>query len=88
MRVDACGRSYYEVPVFPTGRLKTAFETLDAQECCECLALIHHGTDRYFQRNESTDGLETRVAGVLMALTYDAVCGPCGDRFLNETATR
>lgn len=83
--VDACGRRYLEVPVFPDGALKDAFRDASPDDCIECGAPIRHAVDRYFQRNDATDGRGAGLEADLLALTFDAVCGACGDRCLKGT---
>jgi hypothetical protein len=80
---DASGRRYFAVPVFPDGPLKDAFVNAALEPCADCGQPIRHGLDRYFQRNDATDGSEPdETAALLMALTFDFVCGPCGDAAL------
>lgn len=56
--------------------------------CVDCGRSIYHGVQRYFQRNDPADGRESdALKAALMALTYDPVCGVCGDRILRGDAT-
>lgn len=84
--VDKLGRRYVEVPIFPDGPLKRAFAYESCDACADCGVAIRHGWDRYFQRNDHTDGEGRDLAALLMAVTYDAVCGRCGDRVIAESA--
>jgi hypothetical protein len=47
---------------------------------------LKHAFDRYFQRNDPTDGLEDGLKGILMEMLFDTVCGACGDRLLRTPA--
>jgi hypothetical protein len=90
IRRDAKGRRYLEVLPFEDGPIKQAYRDrpLHDHRCVECGVLMIHGTDRYFQRNDSTDGTQpNHLERALMALTYDPVCGLCGDRALTALAT-
>jgi len=83
--IDAQGRRYLEVRVFPEGKLKQAFAEMPHEHCIECNALVHHGFDRYFQRNNPDDGsIPRELESLLLEMTYDTVCGPCGDRLLRK----
>jgi hypothetical protein len=83
--IDSLGRRYLEVDIFPDGKLKQVFRDSRPEECAECGALVHHGWQRYFQRNDPTDGsLPLDIQSILMGLTYDTVCGSCGDRLLRK----
>jgi hypothetical protein len=89
-RRDVQGRRYLEVLPFADGPIKQAYvnRPLESHCCIECGVLLVHGTDRYFQRNDSTDGTQpNQLERALMALTYDPVCGLCGDRALAAMAT-
>lgn len=85
--VDSQGRRYCEVLPHVLSRAHVVGETAD-HECIDCGRLIRHGRDRYFQRNDLGDGTQAdRLAALLLALTYDAVCGDCGDRQILAGAT-
>jgi hypothetical protein len=74
-----------EILIFPEGKLKESFRGFAPDDCVECGATIRHGFDRYFQRNDLTDGsIPKDLQSVLLGVTYDAVCGPCGDRLLQR----
>ena len=84
--VDLKGRRYLEVPVFPAESqfLAMTNQIRASDPCVECGHSIRHGYERYFQRNDVGDGAEGGLEGLLLAMTYDAVCGDCGDRILRE----
>jgi DNA-directed RNA polymerase subunit N (RpoN/RPB10) len=86
--VDARGRRYLEVDAFPDGPLKEAFRNLTSPDpCVECGREVKHAFERYFQRNDATDGTEAdNFHAAMSALTYDCVCGACGDKLLQEDA--
>ena len=101
--VDAQGRRYMEVQAW-----REAPSGMPSQACVECGGEIRYGHDRYFQRNDATDGQseqlpatargallrqakhviadETDDVAMLMALTYDPVCGECGDSIIARDA--
>jgi len=86
--VDAVGRRYLEVRSLSPDLFKT-FQLIGLQPepCVECGASIHHGRDRYYQRNEADDGSQPdKVEALLNMMTYDAVCAACGDRALAKGA--
>lgn len=83
--IDAQGRRYLEVPEFPDGALRRAFADHEPDHCIDCDAPIRHGVDRYFQRNDRADGTcGNEFAAALLALTFDSVCGSCGDAALRK----
>lgn len=86
-RRDWQGRRYIEVRPFEDGPVKQALAALPEanHRCVQCGVPLVHGTDRYFQRTDGTDGQDGRSwrARVRLALTYDPVCGPCGDEILS-----
>ena len=86
--IDKQGRRYSEVRPLPEeskARLRLHGES--DQECIECGAAIRHGADRYYQRNDASDGTQgDKLEALLLALTYDAVCAACGDRAIAEGA--
>jgi hypothetical protein len=90
MGLDDRGRHYTEVRAFaPGGWLPAASAAIDPEACVDCGAPIVHGTTRYFQRHDP----EARrrharehplLARPLEGITYDPVCGFCGDRALEH----
>lgn len=78
--VDAIGRRYLEVPPFPDGALKRAFEAAEPDICVDCGKPVRHAFERYYQRNTVED------TSLLLAMTYDCVCATCGDAALKEDA--
>lgn len=82
--VDKLGRRYLEVPVFPEGGLKQAFAASEPDRCVDCGAPVRHAFERYFQRNESSDGVGAGLQSLLLGVTYDCVCAACGDRLLSQ----
>ena len=87
---DRQGRRYLEIRPFEDSPIKQALADLPAPDhrCVECGVPLVHGTDRYFQRNDPTDGTQgSSIERALLALTYDPVCGPCGDHALAAMAS-
>ena len=89
-RRDLAGRRYLEVLPFEDGPIKQAYieQPVESHRCVECAVLLLHGTDRYFQRNDPTElRPEFAMERALRILTYEPVCGLCGDRALAALAT-
>ena len=77
---DGQGRRYLEVPPFAPGRLGTLAAAPETVTCADCGTQLLYGIDRYYQR--SAGARPSLFDAWPPALTYDAVCGPCGDRAL------
>lgn len=88
---DSFGRRYLEVGPFSPA-VQRLWKDIPPEECVECGKPVRHGFERYFQRNDKEDGTPEQVAalggqeiaGILASLTYDTVCGPCGDLALGH----
>jgi len=87
MSLDGRGRRYIEVRPFHTeASIQAALEQAP-EACVDCGAPIVHGTTRYFQRHDpETSRRHAREHPLLSRmpdiLTYEPVCGFCGDRAL------
>ena len=83
---DNRGRKYIEVRPFETdGAIQHALERRP-EACVECQAPIVHGRARYFQRHDPPAPRNPRAhpetARPSALLTFDNVCGTCGDKAL------
>ena len=83
----------WKCPCFHPNPLRQAFATAAPDYCVECDRPVRHAFDRYFQRNDHTDPDWTRggdgdLLSALLGLTYDTVCGLCGDRALADEHAR
>jgi len=91
--VDDRGRRYIEVRPFWTDveEIRAALATCPGA-CVDCGAPIVHGATRYFQRHDPEATRRSARAHPLLSrtldiLTFDPVCGFCGDRALELEAT-
>jgi len=90
--LDVRGRRYIEVRAFFTDveDIRAALEAYP-EACVDCGAAIVHGAMRYYQRH---DPEATRrharehplLSRTLDILTFESVCGFCGDRALELEA--
>lgn len=91
--IDDRGRRYIEVRPFWTDveDIRAALEACP-EACVDCGAPIVHGATRYFQRHDPAATRRHARAHPLLSrtldiLTFDSVCGFCGDRALELEAT-
>jgi len=87
MSVDARGRRYVLVtPFMSSDEIRSALEQCP-EPCVDCGAPIVHGTSRYFQRHDPAARRRHArehplLSRTLDILTFEHVCGFCGERAL------